>query len=125
MRPRRPGSNPRWLPRSNSRSGRARANCASPSTSGSGPTSGRRMSCASENVHVNSNPFGPDRQTERIFVFAFMYGGRAIFWPDTSCKERDKMLQPGKDEEVLDRPAEAASAIEQGLQVGRESIPDR
>ena len=36
------------------------------------------------------------------------------------------MLQSGKDEEVLDRLAEAASAFaEQGLQVGRESIPDR
>ena len=32
------------------------------------------------------------------------------------------MLQSGKDEEVLDRPAEVASAIaEQGLQAGGES----
>jgi hypothetical protein len=36
------------------------------------------------------------------------------------------MLQWGNDKEVLDRTAEAASAIaEQDLQVGRESVPDR
>ena len=36
------------------------------------------------------------------------------------------MLQPGKDEVVLDRTAEVASAIaEQGLQAEGESVPDR
>jgi hypothetical protein len=45
--------------------------------------------------------------------------------PVPPCKE-EAMLQPGKDEEVLDRPAEVASAIaQQDLQMGRESIPDR
>ena len=35
------------------------------------------------------------------------------------------MLQPGNDKEVLDRTAEAASAIaEQDLQAGRKSVPD-
>jgi hypothetical protein len=36
------------------------------------------------------------------------------------------MLQPSKDEEVLDRTAEVASAVaEQYLQAGGESVPDR
>ena len=39
--------------------------CASPSTSDSGPTSGPRMSCANESVRVNSDPFVPNRRTER------------------------------------------------------------
>jgi hypothetical protein len=36
------------------------------------------------------------------------------------------MLQPSKDEEVLDRTAEVAPAIaEEDLQAGGESVPDR
>ena len=42
--------------------------------------------------------------------------------PVPPCKE-EAMLQPGKDEEVPDRPAEVASAIaEQGLQAGGERV---
>ena len=78
-RPSRPGSGPRWLPRSNSRSGRARANCASPSTSGSGPTSARRMSCVSENVRANSSD--PLALTGKGNPFALYARGRALIWP--------------------------------------------
>jgi bifunctional non-homologous end joining protein LigD len=47
---------PSLVAESNSRSGRARVNCASPYTSDSDPTSGRRMSCANENVRANNDP---------------------------------------------------------------------
>jgi hypothetical protein len=78
------------------------------------------MSCASENVHVNSDPFEPDRQTERIYAFAFMYEGGQCFGPAPRCRE-EAMLQPSKDEEVMNRTAEVASAVaEQYLQAGGE-----
>jgi bifunctional non-homologous end joining protein LigD len=78
-----------WLPRSNLRSGRARANCVSPSTSDSDPTSGRRMSCANENVRANSDSFAAVSSVASKVVDFRSYALRRDF----ERRKRDRQLE--------------------------------